>query len=280
MCPALWWQWFLTNIVQDIGKNLLTKFHEDRTINVASRVLTTKNAPSPGSHALQPIGTICELIKDIIKTNLLTKFHEDPKINVASSRILTRPCFSSNWNNCLTNPTINVASRVLTRTNVLTKFSEDWTINVSLRVLTRKTTPPPRGHVFQRTRTIFECVYFHVYEWGKTGRAHHCASRTACTIFDLIQDIINTNLLAKFHEDRTINVASRDKCPAPVAHVFQPTRTIFELAQYIIETNLLTKFHDNRTINVASIVLTRKNALPLGGHTNLLAKFNEDRTIN
>ncbi|KAH3834294.1 hypothetical protein DPMN_107614, partial [Dreissena polymorpha] len=41
-----------------IGTNLLTKFHEDRKINVASRVLTRKNAPPPGSHAFQPTGII------------------------------------------------------------------------------------------------------------------------------------------------------------------------------------------------------------------------------
>ncbi|KAH3711267.1 hypothetical protein DPMN_070769 [Dreissena polymorpha] len=66
-------------LVQDIiGMNLLIQFHEDRTINVASRV---KNAPPHGSNVFQG--------KDIIGTNLLTKFHEDRKINVAS-RVLTR----------------------------------------------------------------------------------------------------------------------------------------------------------------------------------------------
>ena len=49
-------------LIQDIiGTNHLTKFHDDRTINVASRVLTRfyksmiyshirKNAPPPGGH--------------------------------------------------------------------------------------------------------------------------------------------------------------------------------------------------------------------------------------
>ncbi|KAH3806533.1 hypothetical protein DPMN_134856 [Dreissena polymorpha] len=93
-----------------IGTNLLTKFHADRKINVASRVLTSKNAPPHGSHFhedrtvnvasrvliffyyshintppleshfFQANTIIFELIKDIIKTNLLTKFHEDWKI--------------------------------------------------------------------------------------------------------------------------------------------------------------------------------------------------------
>ncbi|KAH3857726.1 hypothetical protein DPMN_100339 [Dreissena polymorpha] len=107
--------------------NLLTKFHEDRTVNVASRV---KNAPPLGSHVFQAnivifelikdiiekcpatgghvfkaTKTIFELIQDIIGTNLQTKFHDDGKINV-TSRVLT---------SFELNPTINVASRVFTR---------------------------------------------------------------------------------------------------------------------------------------------------------------------
>ncbi|KAH3849305.1 hypothetical protein DPMN_091704 [Dreissena polymorpha] len=104
------------------------------------------------------------------------------------------------------------------------------------------------------------------------------------------------NLLTKFYEDRTLNVASREKCPAPLnpffqaniiifeliqdiietnlltdvnkpynekcpapgGHVFKATKTIFELIQDIIGTNLLTKFYDDRKINVTSRVLTRK----------------------
>ncbi|KAH3704879.1 hypothetical protein DPMN_079940 [Dreissena polymorpha] len=98
--------------------NLLTKFNEDRIINLAPIVkialplgshvfqgnatifelvhhiigmnhLTKKNAPPPGGHVFQAKETIFDLIQDIIGTNLLTKFHEDPKINVAS-RVLTR----------------------------------------------------------------------------------------------------------------------------------------------------------------------------------------------
>ncbi|KAH3696331.1 hypothetical protein DPMN_083794 [Dreissena polymorpha] len=99
------------------------------------------------------------------------------------------------------------------------------------------------------------------------------------TIFELIQDIIGTNHLTKFHEDRKINVASRvltrKNAPPPDGHVFQPTDIIFEL---------------DRTINVASRV---KNAPPIGSHvfqanvtifvliqdiikTNLLTKIHDD----
>ncbi|KAH3875589.1 hypothetical protein DPMN_038858 [Dreissena polymorpha] len=78
--------------------NLLTKFHEDQTINVAyiigmnlpTKVLTRlKNALPLGSHVFQANVTIFKLIQDIIETNLLTKFHEDWTKNVAS-RELTR----------------------------------------------------------------------------------------------------------------------------------------------------------------------------------------------
>ncbi|KAH3874291.1 hypothetical protein DPMN_037533 [Dreissena polymorpha] len=91
-------------------------------------------------------------------------------------------------------------------------------------------------------------------------------------VFELIQDIIETNLLTKFHEDWTINVASRvlrrENAPPLIS----------------FGTNLLTKFHDDRKINVTSIVLTKKNAPPprwpyiIG--INLLTEFHEDRTIN
>ncbi|KAH3824497.1 hypothetical protein DPMN_126334 [Dreissena polymorpha] len=61
-----------------IGTNLLTKFHEDRKINVASRVLTRKNAPPPGGHVFQPAGIIFKLIQDVIGMNLLTKKNSTP----------------------------------------------------------------------------------------------------------------------------------------------------------------------------------------------------------
>ncbi|KAH3833811.1 hypothetical protein DPMN_107127 [Dreissena polymorpha] len=52
---------------------------------------------------------------------------------------------------------------------------------IGTNVLTMITSPPPCGHVFQQTGTIFE----------------------------LIQDIIKTNVLTKFHDDLTINVTFR-----------------------------------------------------------------------
>ncbi|KAH3867864.1 hypothetical protein DPMN_031001 [Dreissena polymorpha] len=146
--------------------NLLIKFHGDRTINVASRVLTRfyyshirKNAPPLGSHVFQANVTIFELIQDIIETNLLTKFHEDWKINVAS-RVLTRknaPPLGSHVFQA--NLTIFELIQDIIQTNILTNFHEDWTINVASRVLTRKTAPLPGGHVFSLIWTIFELFH-------------------------------------------------------------------------------------------------------------------------
>ncbi|KAH3818152.1 hypothetical protein DPMN_119748 [Dreissena polymorpha] len=139
--------------------NLLTKFHEDSTINVASRVLTREKCPAPGSHVFQATRNIFDLIQDIIETNLLTKFLEDRKINVVSS-VLTRKMPRPPGGH----------------------FHKDWTINVASRV---KNAPPLGSHVLQAKVTIFK----------------------------LIQDIIGKNLLTKFHEDRKINVASRARPP-------------------------------------------------------------------
>ncbi|KAH3823617.1 hypothetical protein DPMN_125427 [Dreissena polymorpha] len=117
--------------------------------------------------------------------------------------------------------------------------------------------PRPRGgHVFQPTGIIFE----------------------------LVEDIIGMNLLTEVHEDRSINVASREKCPDPGGHIFKATKTIFEIIQNIIGTNLLTKFHDDRKINVTSRVLTRKICpapwWPYMIGMNLRTEFHEDWTIN
>ncbi|KAH3819566.1 hypothetical protein DPMN_121305 [Dreissena polymorpha] len=136
------------------------------------------------------------------------------------------------------------------KTNVLTMFHDDWTLN-------RKNSPPPGGHVFQPT------------------------------------NIIGTNLLTMLHIIRQQMWTLEKNAPPPGSEVFQATPTIFELVHDIIGTILLTKFHDDRTINVATRVLTRKNALQADGHvfwptrtifkhvhdiidTYLLNKFQED----
>ncbi|KAH3877032.1 hypothetical protein DPMN_000886 [Dreissena polymorpha] len=270
--------------------NLLTKFHEHRTVNVASRVLTRfyysqirKNAPPLGSHFFQANIIIFELIQDIIETNLLIKFNKDWTINVAC-RVLTSH---------VTTKTIFELIQDIIGTNLLTKFYDDRKINVTSRVLTRKIASP-----LNQPASFFNSVFTrknasplgsHVFKPSPSATHQH--HQPTGIIFELVQDIIGMNLLTKFHEDWTINVASRKKNAPPLgSHVFQAKVTIFELIQDISGTNLLSKFHEDRKINVASRVLTRfyyshirKNAPPLGCHvfqTNLLTKFHEDWTIN
>ncbi|KAH3788718.1 hypothetical protein DPMN_166866 [Dreissena polymorpha] len=79
------------------------KFHEDRKIHVSSRMLTRKNAPPPGGHVFQPTGIIFKLVQDIIEMNHLTKKNAPP----------------------LGSHTIFVASRGLTR-QMLTRHNVQW----------------------------------------------------------------------------------------------------------------------------------------------------------
>ncbi|KAH3852962.1 hypothetical protein DPMN_095483 [Dreissena polymorpha] len=222
-----------------------------------------KNAPPTGDHVFSPIWTIFKLVREINKTNVLTNFHDD-WAKIVTSRVFTRKTIGHE---------IFELDRDFIGTKFLTKFHEDRKINVASRDVRRtktghksspeqsgelKNAPPPGGHVFKATKTIF----------------------------GLIKDIFGTNLLTKFHKDRNINVASRvltrfhyryirKNAPPLGSHVFQANVTIFELIQDIIETNLLTKFHEDWTINVASRVLTRKNSPPpLIIGTNLLTKKN------
>ncbi|KAH3840191.1 hypothetical protein DPMN_113636 [Dreissena polymorpha] len=296
------------------------------TINVASRVLTRKNDPPPVGHVFQPTGIIFELVQDIIGMNLLTKFHEDRTVNVAS-RVLTIFYYSHVRKNApplgshvfQANIIIFKLIQDIIETNLLTKFHEDWKQMWPLEVLTRKNAPPPGGHVFIASKTIFELIQdivgTNLLTKFRDDRKINVTSRKiprprgdhvfkpTGIIFELLQDIIGMNLLTEFHEDRTINVASRVKkiCPNDIldefkngnlclkkimpvifpykaifrddrkinvtsrkiprprgGHVFQPTGIIFELLQDIIGINLLTKFHEDRKINVASRVLTRK----------------------
>ncbi|KAH3829506.1 hypothetical protein DPMN_131502 [Dreissena polymorpha] len=117
-----------------IGTNLLTKFHEDRKLNVASRVLTRfyysqikKNGSPPGGHVFQPTSIIFELVKHIIGINLLTKNNSAKLSKDTPIQLLTK----------FANVTIFELIQDIKETNLLTKFHEDWTINVASRVLTK-----------------------------------------------------------------------------------------------------------------------------------------------
>ncbi|KAH3869635.1 hypothetical protein DPMN_032804 [Dreissena polymorpha] len=196
-------------------------FHDDWAKHVTSRVITRKTALPTGGHVFQRTRTTFELNQHIIKTNFLTNLD---------------------------------LNRGIIGTNLLTKFHEDRTRNVASRVFTRKTAPPTGGNVFQRTGPTFELI-------------QHIIKTNILTNFDLNRVIIETNLLAKLHEDRTRNVASRvftRKTAPPVGHVFQRTGTTFKLNQHIIKTNILTNFENDQGII----------------WTNLLIKFHKDQTRN
>ncbi|KAH3819607.1 hypothetical protein DPMN_121346, partial [Dreissena polymorpha] len=142
-------------------------------------------------------------------------------------------------------------------TIILTKSDEDPTQMMPIV----KNAPPPGGHVFQPTGTIFELILY----------------------------IIRTNILTKLHKDRTIN-PYKEKCSSLGSHVFQPTGTIYQVVQDIIGTYLLTMFHEDRKRNVAFSVLrqmmTLQNAQRTKAHhehivlssikINILTKFHED----
>ncbi|KAH3871560.1 hypothetical protein DPMN_034765 [Dreissena polymorpha] len=103
--------------------NVLTKFHEDLTKNVTSRV---QNCPAPGGHVFSSIWTIFKLVRDINKTNA----------KIVTFRVFTRNTAPppGGHTNILTNFELG---RGIIGTNVL-KFHEDQTINVASRVFTRQ----------------------------------------------------------------------------------------------------------------------------------------------
>ncbi|KAH3828243.1 hypothetical protein DPMN_130196 [Dreissena polymorpha] len=209
----------------------LTHGH-DRQRDQVVATIHRKNAPPPGDHVFQATGPIFKPVQDIIGTNLLTKSHDDWTINMAS-RVLTRKNAPPLCSHVIL---ANVTISELIETILPTEFHEDWTINVASRVLTRKNAPPPAGHIFKATETIFELVqdiigmhhltkfhedwtinvasrvltrfyYSHTSKNAPPLGSHVFQANE--TIFELIQYIIETNLLTKFHEDWTINVASR-----------------------------------------------------------------------
>ncbi|KAH3848644.1 hypothetical protein DPMN_091024 [Dreissena polymorpha] len=89
--------------------------------------------------------------------------------------------------------------------NNLTKFHDDRTINVAPRVLTRKISSP---HVYQQTKNIFKLIQdiIKTNNWtvNVTFRVFTRKMPAPWRLY-----IIGTNLLAKFHDDLAINVASR-----------------------------------------------------------------------
>ncbi|KAH3699688.1 hypothetical protein DPMN_074648 [Dreissena polymorpha] len=193
--------WTIFKLVRDINKtNVLTTFHDDWA---KKSDFYRKLTPPPSSHVIQLTGTIFELNSHIKETNVLTKFHENWTKHV-TSRVFTcfhyihieknapptgGHVFSPIW-------TIFELVRDINKTDVLTYFHDNWAKIVTSRVFTRKTAQPTGGNVFQRTGTTFELN-------------QHIIKTNILTNFKLGRDFIGAKLLTKFHEDVTINVASR-----------------------------------------------------------------------
>ncbi|KAH3897593.1 hypothetical protein DPMN_021781 [Dreissena polymorpha] len=80
-------------------------FHEDRTLNVASRLLTSyiiKNAPPPNGHVLQPTFKIFGLVQNNIWTHLFVfmidrHYMKNAPPSGGHSRVLTRFYYSHIW---------------------------------------------------------------------------------------------------------------------------------------------------------------------------------------
>ncbi|KAH3888759.1 hypothetical protein DPMN_012799 [Dreissena polymorpha] len=237
-----------------IRTNLLTKFHEDRKINVASRVLTRKNAPPPGSHVFQPTSIIFELVQDIIGVNLLTKFHEDLTINVASRVHIKKNAPPLGSHVFQANVTIFKLIQDIIETNLLTKFHEDWTINVASRVFTKKNAPPLDSHVFQANVTIFELIQVLTRKNAPPLGSH--VFQANVTIFELIHVLTRKTAPppgGHFHDDSakivTSRVFTRNTAPPPGGFDWASNGT----------STVFTSFELNQTINVASRVFTRQN---------------------
>ncbi|KAH3803912.1 hypothetical protein DPMN_132184 [Dreissena polymorpha] len=224
------------------GTNLLTRLHNDRTISftlaIKSHILVRKNAPPPDGHVLQPTGTIFEKNAPsprghvFLPTGIMFELVQDIigiNLPMLTSHITKMPC---PWRPCF-QATVTIFEHVqdIVETNLLTKFHGYWTINVVSIVLTMQMLAP---HNAQRTKSDH-----------KSSPSAHCAQlnqhiikTNILTNFKLDQGIIGTNLLTTFHEDRTRNVPSRvftRKTATPTgSHVFQQTATTFELNKHII----------------------------------------------
>ncbi|KAH3890565.1 hypothetical protein DPMN_014650 [Dreissena polymorpha] len=197
------------------------------------------------SHVFQT-KTIFIHIQDIIKTNILTKKSAPPP----GGHVFRAT------------GTIFELVQDIIGTKLPTKFHDDWIINVASRVFTR-------SEINVASRVLKRFYYSHLEKNAPPLCCH--VFQANVTIFDLIQDIIETNLLTKFHEDWTINrVLTRTNAPPPGGHVFKAIKTIFELIQDIIGMNLLTEFHEDWTINVASRVLTRQRLTPHNGQKAII----------
>ncbi|KAH3893395.1 hypothetical protein DPMN_017542 [Dreissena polymorpha] len=271
----------------------LSKFHEDWTKNVSSRLFTCfhyihikKTSPPPGGHVFRLITTIFKLVQYIHITNekdppgghvflpIQTIYELNCRIQsltqVNRSRKLTK--YHEDW--------------IKLETNVLTKLHEDWANKSKAYRPERslsdhlKTATHPGGHVFPPIMTIFELVrdIYKIDAKNVTSRVFtsffYHVFLPIQTIFELNRQIQKTHVLTKVHEDWTKHVTSRvftcfhyihieKTAPPPGGYVFSPIWTIFEHF-------------------VTSRVFTRNTAPAPGGHVfqRTGTKLHEDWASN
>ncbi|KAH3738511.1 hypothetical protein DPMN_045145 [Dreissena polymorpha] len=143
------------------------------------------------------------------------------------------------------------------------------------RTNTNPKTSPEQSAIFQLVREINKTNVLTKFHDEKTAPPLW----QPCFLTDrdhlqthLIYIYIN-NLFTKLHDDWAKHVTSR-------VHVIQLTRTVFELNSHIKETSVLTKFHENWAKIVTSRVFTcfhyihiENNAPPTGGHISIKINF-------
>jgi len=122
-------------------KNIWTKFRDDWTKNVTSRVLTRfhystirKNAQTPAAMFFKRPQLFSNSPQISLKTNVLTKFYEDNKCHFSSVNKVSKQTHPSGGHNFQWTKTVCELGWDIIRTNVMTKFYYDLNKNLTLRL--------------------------------------------------------------------------------------------------------------------------------------------------
>ncbi|KAH3858163.1 hypothetical protein DPMN_100783 [Dreissena polymorpha] len=224
---------------------------------------------------------IFQLVQEIHKTNELTKKTAPPSWQ-QSKKVTSRvklPCPGSHVIQ-LTGTIFLLNSRIK-ETNVLTKFHENLAKNVTSRVLYIYKCPAPWRPCFftdlNHFRTLTSRMFTRKTALPTGGHLHEDWALNVTSTFQTRRDIIWTNLLTKFHEDRTLNVASRvltNKCGrTDEGRTEDGQRLVTKAHLSNQETKILIKFRQNWAKNVTSRVFQcfhfihiEKNSPPTGSH--------------
>ncbi|KAH3735885.1 hypothetical protein DPMN_042445 [Dreissena polymorpha] len=271
--------------------NLLTKFYEDQTINVASRVLTRfnyshikpykENAPPLGSHVFQANITIFDSSKISLKpifvasselTRQMLTPHNGRRTKKRSQKLTMSTLCSADsshpqnqhkfahlrgTNQQTNRPTNGQGKNNTSPTTIVGDIkivTSRFHDDLAKIVTSRETNVLTKFHenwAKNVTSRVFTCFHYVHIEENAPPTGGHVFS-PIWTIFELVRDINKTNVLTNFHDDWAKIKTSR----VFTSHVIKLTGTIFKLNSHIKETNVLTKFHENWAKNVTSRVFT------------------------